>query len=46
MQWNSKRECTLNMKFMPQISDKLDKNCSEKQNINIHSLINNTMIIQ
>ena len=26
MQWNNKRECTLNMKFMPQISDKLDNN--------------------
>ena len=46
MQWNNQGECTLNMKFMPQISNKLDKNCCDNHNINIHSLINNKMIIQ
>ena len=46
MQWNNQRECTLNREFMPQISDKSDKNCSENHNINLHSLINNTMSIQ
>ena len=46
MHWNNQRECTLNRKFMPQISDKSDKNYSDNHNINLHSLINNTMIIQ
>ena len=46
MQWNNKIKCTLNRKLMPQISDKLVKNFSDNHNINLHSLINNTMIIQ
>ena len=46
IQWNNQRECTLNMKFMPQISDKWNMNCSDNHIINLHSLINNTMIIQ
>ena len=37
MQWNNRRECTLTKKFMPQISDKSDKNCLDNHNINLHS---------
>ena len=46
MQWNNQGKCTLNSKFMPQISDKTDKNWSVNHNINIHSLISNTMVLQ
>ena len=46
MQWNNQRECALKRKFMPQISDKSDKNCLDNNNINIHSLINNKITIQ
>ena len=46
MEWINKRECTMNSKFMTQIPDKAENNFSVNHNINLHSLINNTMIIQ
>ena len=46
MQWNNQDECTLSKEFMTQISDYSDKNCVYNHNINLCSLINNTMIIQ
>ena len=41
-----KEKVTLNMKFMPEILDKSNKNCLDNHNINLHSLINNKMIIR
>ena len=37
---------TLGKEFKKKISNKSDKNCSDNHNINLHSLINNRMIIQ